>query len=640
MNQHRLMLLNYVVCLAFLVCCAPFGARGTEPSRTRPTPGKQHPGNIFLHGEKVIIDLPHKGSWTLADYDGRRIRTFGNTSRAVVRKLPVGFYRLSREGDINTVSLAVLERLKSPTPLSSPIGIDVAMAWLYPEEQMAAAANLCSLAGANWVRDRVNWTQMEIEPGRFSESNRHDASATAQTQAGLQVLQNLVNAAKWANPVQRRFPPDLRDPYHFFAAMTSRWKGSVLAFEPWNEADVERFGGHTGAEIASYQKAAYLGLKAGNPQIIACLTPWVMNNRKQLGDFHENRAWPYFDTYNLHHYFSFEDLPRVYRDHRAVSAGRPIWVTESGVLLEWVGDTNAKELSDADLRIQAESVAKVFAISLHEGSVATFYFVLPHYSEEEILWGLLRPDLSPRPAYVALAAVGRLLADARPVGKMESCDDSVRAYLFAARPDGKDRHVMVAWTTNQTATLRFPRPPEKMFDLLGRPLRSKKSIELSGAPVFAVFSNPDAARLPIIPAPAPAPYLSGTPCDVVLQAIWPEEKVNLDESAYVISADSEEKIPVFVYNFGPQTRIGTLSIEAPSGWGADIESAVQVDSMQRVELSLTLAPPDSDDKANHKNAVPLRIHGDFGTAGESILSIRVLRSPPRSETPGIVETGR
>jgi hypothetical protein len=46
-----------------------------------------------------------------------------------------------------------------------------------------------------------------------------------------------------------------------------------------------------------------------------------------------------------------------------------------------------------------------------------FHFILGHYHEPNgVQFGLLRRDLTPRPAYVALAAVGRLLAGARTLG--------------------------------------------------------------------------------------------------------------------------------------------------------------------------------------------------------------------------------
>ena len=293
------------------------------------------------------------------------------------------------------------------------------MAWFYGPDRMDAVANLCALAGMNWVRDRLNWGEMEPQRGQFSAPNKYDASAAAQSRAGLRVLQVIHLSPPWANPNGKRFPLDLRDAHRFFEEMAKRWRGQVQAFEPWNEADIPMFGGHTGAEMASLQKAAYLGLKAGNPEVIACLNVFALHNTNQLADLNENEAWPYFDTYNLHHYEPFDNYPKLYADHRAVSAGRPLWVSECAVPVKWAGDEQLKEPSDADLRVQAERVAKTLACSLHEGSAATFYFLFPHYVEGQTQFGIVRPDLTPRPAYVALAAVGHLLADAKPLGRLQ-----------------------------------------------------------------------------------------------------------------------------------------------------------------------------------------------------------------------------
>src|SRR2546430_11105371 len=51
-----------------------------------------------------------------------------------------------------------------------------------------------------------------------------------------------------------------------------------------------------------------------------------------------------------------------------------------------------------------------------------FRSMLPHYIEGQTQFGILHEDLTPRPAFVALAAVGRLLCDARPLGTWESDD--------------------------------------------------------------------------------------------------------------------------------------------------------------------------------------------------------------------------
>ena len=237
----------------------------------------------------------------------------------------------------------------------------------------------------------------------------------------------------WANPNGKRFPLDLRDTYNFHRALARRWQGEVVAFEPWNEADIPMFGGHTGSEMASLQKAAYLGLKAGNPKVIACLNVFALHRPATLRDLHENEAWPYFDTFNLHHYEAFDAYPKLYADFRAVSGGKPLWVTECSVPVKWHGDERLQEPTDEDLRVQSERVTMTYAQAIHEGAEAVFYFMLPHYVEGQTQFGVLRPDLTPRPAFVALAAVGRLLADAKPLGRLKTGSDSIRAFLFRAK---------------------------------------------------------------------------------------------------------------------------------------------------------------------------------------------------------------
>ena len=589
-------------------------------TRALPKPMPAHPGNVFVAGENVILPLPQPKHCRLVDYEGKAMRDLEPVERKVtLGKLPVGFYRIELTGSSNWISLAVLEPLHSPTPLSSPIGIDVAMAWFYRKEQMDAVANLCALAGVNWVRDRLSWAEMEPEQGMFSGANKYDASAAVQNGAGLRVLQVIHQSPAWANPKPKRFPLDLRDAYRFFEAMAKRWRGQMQAFEPWNEADIPMFGGHTGAEMATLQKAAYLGLKAGNSNLTVCLNVFALHKANQLADLQDNEAWPYIETYNLHHYEPFENFPRLYADHRSVSAGRPLWVSECAVPVKWTGDEKLKEPSDADLRVQAERVAKTFAWSLHEGSRASFYFLLPHYVEGGTQFGILRPDLTPRPAYVAMAAVGRLLADARPLGRLEVPDKAVRAFAFQAWPDGGERDVLVAWTTNHESVLALRSTPLELFDHLGRKRSPSNKLNLSAAPLFAVLPDNAAGELGLIPPPPSPRRLEGSPSPIVFQALWPDDKIDLNRSAYRVPEQSVE-MQVFAYNFGSHTVRGQLAIEASNGWEATLPREIELDPMQRKELTLSLtAPLATPDKIGH-----IRLRGDFGAAGKPVLSLRVV----------------
>lgn len=590
----------------------------TPVQRPIPQPRNDHPGNVFLRGEEVVVDLPDDSAWTLRDYEDRSLGQFKG-GKATPGRLPTGHYRLFSGTSSNWISLAVLQPLSAPTPLTSPIGLDVAMAWFYPTQRMDAVASLCALAGVNWVRDRLTWAEMEPERGRFSAWNKYDASALAQSAAGLQVLQVIHHSPSWANPVGKRFPLDLRDAYRFFEAMAKRWRGQVLAFEPWNEADIPMFGGHTGAEMASFQKASYLGLKAGNPDMIACWNVFALHNTNQLADMRDNQAYPFFDTYNLHHYEAFENYPGLYADHRAVSAGRPLWVTECARPVPWAGDPALKEPTETDLKVQAERVARTIALSLHEGSAATFYFLLPHYVEGRTQFGIVRPDLTPRPAFVALAAAGRLLAAARPLGKMISPDNAAAAYLFNARPDGEERIVLVAWATEGTGSLPLSEAPERVFDHLGRELTRDPVLPLTSAPRFALLSADAVKALKVNPPPA-RPDLSAAPRPpVVLQAIWPAEKVDLRQSAYVLAVNEPEKIPIYLYNLGASPATGRLQVEAPAGWTAATPADWQLPPWSRTEAFLTV-----DKGAPPGETARIRLVANFEGLGESVLSLRLI----------------
>jgi hypothetical protein len=537
-------------------------------------------------------------------------------------QLPVGWYRLRHAGDSahDWLSLGVIEPLRAPTPPSSPIACDVAMAWFYPQEKMDAVANLCALAGVNWVRDRLAWGEMEARRGEFAQAGtRYDASARAQAGAGLRVLQVHHSSPGWANPIHRRFPLDLRDAYRFQREMAARWRGQVHAFEPWNEADIDVFGGHTGSEIASLQKASYLGLKAGHPGVIACQNVFAIHRRAQLDDFRDNEPWPYFDTFNLHHYAPFDEYPALYADFRAVSAGRPLWVTECALPVKWAGDKQLQEPTDSDLQEQAERVAKTFAASLHEGATATFYFLLPHYVEGQTQFGIVRRDLTPRPAFVALAAVGRLLADARPAGRVTGQGASVRAFLFHAQPDGQPQSVLMAWAQNGTAQLRLPAPPRAVFDHLGRTIAAAGAeVSLTTAPRFVLLDRD--TQLACQPPPAAPPLLGGRATPIVLQVQVPADKTVLDKSAQRISAAQPQRLELAAYNFSDQPVRGQLRVRGPDQWRIQLPAAIELPPFERKALALEI---DCRGVCDHP-VESLRIAGDFGAAGQAVLSFRVM----------------
>ncbi|NGO39069.1 hypothetical protein G4L39_06615 [Limisphaera ngatamarikiensis] len=585
------------------------------------------PGNVFLEGEPVRVWLPAgSGDWALEDYDGRTLRRVKAEGSGVeLGRLPIGFYRLRpMQGDTaRWISLAVLGRMRVPPGPDSPIGVDVAMSWFYEPARMEAVARLCRWAGVVRVRDRMRWAELEPGPAEWAGPTRYDVAARVQREAGLQVLQVVHDAPAWAGDDPRRFPGDLRVVRRFWREISRRWAGQVTAFEPWNEADIPGFGGHTGSEMATYQKAAWWGIRSGAPETLVCWNVFAGARPAHLADLDANVAWPFFDTYNFHHYEPFERYPELYRRHRAVSAGRPMWVTECAWPVRWSGDAGLQELSEEDLRLQAERVVKTFVCALHEGAAAVFYFLLPHYVEGPTQFGLLRRDLTPRPGYVALAAVGRWLAGARPVGRMRTGPEGVQVYVFRARPDGDERDVAVVWSDAGPKELTLPGPPLQIRDVLGRLQPAVRVLRAGRAPQFVVFRAGRAAGWAEESAPARPVERPGQPSPVVLQAVWPAERVELAQSAYRVAVDRPVEVPIRLYHFGSRPVRGRVEVRVPEGWEARFtgEMTLAPGEMREEVLQLRVQPGKSG------WIQPVRLLGRWAGEPDSVLSFRVMPVP-------------
>ena len=489
-----------------------------------PLPG--HPGNVYLAGEEVTVPIPAGAAqWRASDLAGEIVKqgqVEPGEERIRLGRLPIGWYRIDAGGagggpDTSPAwtTAAVIARPSGPTPADSPVCVDSATSWFssrYHGDEAAkqeAFANLAALAGANWIRDRLSWGQVEPEQGRFAPETLYDSSAALQTRHGLQVLQVFHSTPGWAanetldgQRAGQRFARDLRTHHAFCKAMAQRFHGRVLAWEPWNEANIEVFGGHTIDEMCSMQKAAYLGLKAGDPDVTVCWNVYAGSGTNLHSEgVLANEAWPYFETYNIHSYSRPEEYLDQLETARQAASGRPIWMTECGIRLPTQNAVPWGDLVPADERRQAEFVARSYASSLYAGVSRHFFFILGNYIEDGVQFGLLRHDLTPRPGYVALAAVGRFLAGGRCLGRL-----SPTIYAFRAQPDGQPHDVLVAWGDS---ALPAGLDIEAMYDHLGRPLATPPPARLSDTAVFVILPAGAADHLPLDSPPKVSPSRSG-----------------------------------------------------------------------------------------------------------------------------------
>ena len=642
---------------------AEYWSDGHVVNRSIPVPLADHPGNIYLESETVWVKVPPETpkeakSWRVLDDKGRMVRSgmFSEDSAALpsqirLEQLPVGWYRIEfldeQRSSLQWTTAAVLQKLRAPVPQDSPVCVDSATAWFAkdrPEDQ-ARFASLAALAGVSWIRDRLTWRELEPKPGQFTKTaTTYDSAASIQASYGLKVLQVFHSTPDWAWDTELdgehpsgRFARDLRDMYRFCKAMAERFKGRVLAWEPWNEANISTFGGHTVDEMCSFQKAAYLGFKAGDPSVTVCWNVYTTAPTPQhTQGLLDNEEWSYFDTYNIHTYDWAHDYERLWAPARQAACGKPIWVTEADRGLKFVGPEPWCELSREDEIRKAHYIAQSYASSLYAGSIRHFHFILGNYYENNgVQFGLLRKDMTPRPAYVALAAVGRLLAGAKCLGRWV-IPESEDAYViaFRARPDGLKRDILVAWAEKKVdwpqrdkTKVFFSLPKswqvEGVFDYLGRRL-DEMPTELSGEALFIVLPAGQTNNVKLKTV-ARSKKRQDNVCPIVLQvqishsASMKIEPIPWSQGyEYQIEPNKPYNLHMFAYNFSNEPVKGTIRVLGkPSDGVMDKETwNISIDSMQRepIEASLTI-PADQDGT--------LKLSGDFGPAGKPVLAFRL-----------------
>ena len=400
---------------SILICLALSTATAfcqSDETKWTPAGSDDHVGNIFLDGEQVSIPVAEEAAtrWRVTDEIEREIArgtiAGAGNDHVELGTLPVGWYRIalfdSDGNDLGWTTTAVLAPLAAPTPEDSPICVDSATAWFAKDDPVKQEqfARLAALAGVSWIRDRMRWRDMEPTPGRFAKNTTYDTSAAIQHACDLNILQVFHDTPSWAAERRSRghFPADLRHVYRFAKAMSERFHGQVQAWEPWNESNVATFGGHTMDEICSYQKAAWLGFKAGDPNVTVCwnVTTAVPTERQTDG-LMLNETWSYFDTYNIHTYDWAHDYERLWAPSRRAACGKPLWITESDRGMKSEKDSPTHDLSARNRRLKAQYVTQSYVQSLHAGSHRHFHFILGQYGEGETQFGLLRHDLTPRP---------------------------------------------------------------------------------------------------------------------------------------------------------------------------------------------------------------------------------------------------
>jgi hypothetical protein len=203
--------------------------------------------------------------------------------------------------------------------------------------------------------------------------------------------------------------------------------------------------------------------------------------------------------------------------------------------------------------------------------------------------------------------VGRLLNDAKPIGRVDLGDDKLKAYAFETQVDGENKETLVAWSETDEKSVSI-RAAEKTLDYLGREMPLRKKVKLTRAPVFFIMPPGGSKTLTVQPPPAKAEWREGKPSPIVLQLLG---TTAFEQSALYVGKSKELKL--VAYNFGSKAARGKLILKGATGDAGEInlapgardERTIVVDGQGTVTASLELS--------------------DLGTA---IVSARTTMTPP------------
>ena len=127
---------------------------------------------------------------------------------------------------------------------------------------------------------------------------------------GIQVSGMFHDSAHHAKGGGDKLPEDLAALYRFSRKLAETFKGRMTVWEFWNEQDHERYSTEPAWDYAAAMKAAYLGFKAGDPELPVAhggiAIPTLLNYCNVMM---MNGMKDYFDIFNIHTYEPLKDFP-------------------------------------------------------------------------------------------------------------------------------------------------------------------------------------------------------------------------------------------------------------------------------------------------------------------------------------------
>ena len=308
-------------------------------------------------------------------------------------------------------------------------------------------------AGLNWLRLDIPWRSVEPSCKNCIDWSDLDRAVQAANAAGINVMARVDHPPAWSRtiPAENGPPDNMFDYADFLQIMTARYgpssirgRGTIHAIQVWNEPNLTREWG--GAVIDRSQASQYMymlsesytHIKAVDPAMIvvsAGLSPTGTNDGSAQPDdvylswMYEFGLARFSDVIGMHapgygsppeaelnsdprfphpsfYFRRVEELRNVMILNG--DSGKQVWVNEFG----WTTDLINPEYSwyAVDEATQADYIVRAYQYARANwtpwiGVMFVWNIADPNWTHanEQYWWSITYPDLTPRPAYDALA---------------------------------------------------------------------------------------------------------------------------------------------------------------------------------------------------------------------------------------------
>ena len=317
--------------------------------------------------------------------------------------------------------------------VSPTVGVQFHCTWSqYTDATRRAVMAKMAAAGITSVRVDFGWESLQPRRGRMSPWHVRlaDRCVNIARANGMSVLGTLWATPRWANGGRDAATPPTRAwDFARFAGWAARhFRGRVGAWEIWNEPDNEGFFKGTTRRYVKLLRAGYRAIKRSDRNALVVTGGTVHNNDRWLRQAYRAGAKSFFDVVATHPYQGVGDsapetvgtggdwwlMTHVKAVHELMAShgdgAKPIWFTEFG----WSVHENSPGLPlwqrGVSPEVQAQyAVRAVLLARAKYPYVQRMYWYkdrsLPGDDFHHAGYGLLRVDLSPRPAWVALRAL-------------------------------------------------------------------------------------------------------------------------------------------------------------------------------------------------------------------------------------------